>query len=208
MSVAVEIDMIFSPAEVDRLAELEAVIERGKQTFIEVGAGLAEIRDGRLYRESHGTFESYCRERWAFTPQHAGRLMMASEVVRAVEPIGSIPANEAQARALAPLLEDPEALREAWAEASADGEPTAARIKEIVGRVGGRDLVEVRRPPDPYATTKIVLAQVKELGRLGTLWWMVDEFNVPPSKAKVELDRVDDAIRFLNAIRDRLSESA
>ncbi len=31
-----------------RLAELETVIERGQQTFIEVGLALTEIRESRL----------------------------------------------------------------------------------------------------------------------------------------------------------------
>lgn len=39
------------------LEENEAIIERGLATFVEVGTALAEIRDNRLYRESHGTFE-------------------------------------------------------------------------------------------------------------------------------------------------------
>ena len=51
----------------DRLAECEAVIERGQQTFIEVGQALMEIRDSRLYRETHATFEAYCNERWGWT---------------------------------------------------------------------------------------------------------------------------------------------
>jgi hypothetical protein len=38
------------PAERGRLAELEQVVERGLQTFVEVGLALTEIRDSRLYR--------------------------------------------------------------------------------------------------------------------------------------------------------------
>lgn len=33
-----------------RLEELEATIERGLTTFVEVGLALLEIRDSRLYR--------------------------------------------------------------------------------------------------------------------------------------------------------------
>ena len=36
--------------EETRKAQLEATIERGMQTFVEVGLALMEIRDGRLYR--------------------------------------------------------------------------------------------------------------------------------------------------------------
>lgn len=49
-------------ADTERLKELESVIERGTKTFIEVGYALAEIRDQRLYRQTHATFESVlCR---------------------------------------------------------------------------------------------------------------------------------------------------
>lgn len=45
------------------LTQNEAVIERGRRAFVEVGTALAQIRDSRLYRQSHDTFEAYCRER-------------------------------------------------------------------------------------------------------------------------------------------------
>jgi hypothetical protein len=38
-------------------------IDGGIKTFIEVGSALLEIRDDRLYRESYGTFDDYCRVR-------------------------------------------------------------------------------------------------------------------------------------------------
>jgi hypothetical protein len=31
------------------------------------GTALLEVRDRRLYRETHATFEDYCRERWRFS---------------------------------------------------------------------------------------------------------------------------------------------
>jgi hypothetical protein len=86
-------------AEAQRLAELEVVIERGLQTFVEVGNALAEVRDKRLYRQTHRTFELYCRERWGFSRQHAYRQMYAARLV-SMSPTGDIPATERQARAL------------------------------------------------------------------------------------------------------------
>jgi hypothetical protein len=61
---------VLAPDESQRLAELEAVVERGLTTFIEVGEALREIRDARLYKASHGTFEAYLRERWAISRGH------------------------------------------------------------------------------------------------------------------------------------------
>lgn len=56
------------------------LIERGLTTFVEVGEALLEIRESRLYRETHATFEAYCQSRWAWSGDHAKRLMNAAEV--------------------------------------------------------------------------------------------------------------------------------
>lgn len=93
------------------LPELEGVIGRGLATFVEVGTALAEIRERRLYRDSHGDFDSYCRERWGFGRSYADRQIAAARVVaelpagnqpsgstEPLTPMGVIPANERQAR--------------------------------------------------------------------------------------------------------------
>ena len=53
--------------EAAELAECEERIGRGLATFVEVGEALTRVRDGRLYRTSHRTFEAYLRERWDMT---------------------------------------------------------------------------------------------------------------------------------------------
>jgi hypothetical protein len=98
---------------VSRLAELEAVIEKGLPMFVEVGKALAEIRDDGLYKPPYDTFEDYCHERWGLSRGHAYRQMEAAEVAAVLSPIGDIP-NEAQAREFVPLLADPEAMREVY----------------------------------------------------------------------------------------------
>jgi phage N-6-adenine-methyltransferase len=120
------------PQERDRLADLERVIERGQQTFIEVGNALLEIRKNRLYRETHSSFESYCRERWGMRHQNADRLIRSVEVAEILNPMGFTAPNERQARELVPLLNEPEKLREAWSEASSNGKTTAASVREVV----------------------------------------------------------------------------
>jgi hypothetical protein len=112
---------------------LEAVVERGLQTFVAVGNALREIRDLRLYRESHGSFEDYCRERWQFSRQRAGQLIEAAAVSTMVD----VP-NERQARELAPLLRDDEAeVVDAWRELRDEygaENVTAKKIRGIVRR--------------------------------------------------------------------------
>jgi hypothetical protein len=123
------------PEERERLSVLEGVVKSGLQTFVEVGLALAEIRDRRLYRQTHATFETYLDERWSMSRSRGYRLIDGARVAQLVSPIGDI-ANEAQARELVPLLDQPEELTEAWEEAMhvSNGKPTAATITESVKR--------------------------------------------------------------------------
>lgn len=129
------------------LEELESIIERGLETFVEVGQALLEIRDGRKYRErKFMTFEDYCKERWGFRRETADRYIRSAEVVAVINPIGLVPpSNDAQARELAPLLDDPRILTEAWTEvqerAAAEDKPvTAALVREVVEQKRGMDV--------------------------------------------------------------------
>jgi hypothetical protein len=114
------------------LADCEAVIERGLTTFVEVGEALATIRDARLYKDTHGTFEDYCRERWGFSRRHSNRLIEAAEVVGILGPIGPTVTNEGQARALGQVVRDlgADAAAEVLEQVAATGIVTATRITE------------------------------------------------------------------------------
>lgn len=115
--------------EVSRLHELESVIERGLETFVKVGNALKEIRDSRLYRESHPDFEGYCRERWDMTKTYANYQIRAAEVTTIVAV-----SNEGQARELAPFIEEPETVQAIYAKAESlaeNGHPTARDIREV-----------------------------------------------------------------------------
>lgn len=131
------------------LASCEKVIAEGLTTFIEVGNALITIRDQRLYRKRFDTFEAYCHQRWSMSRRHANRLIEAAEVVGALGPIGPNPTNEAQARALAPLKDDPEKMAEVIVTVTekTNGSPTAAAIKEAVDEVlaSAADAAESRR---------------------------------------------------------------
>ena len=102
-----------STSEATSLAELEQVIERGQKVFVDVGSALSAIREQRLYRATHATFEQYCKDRWKFGRSYASRLIESSKTVEALLPIGNIlPATETQVR---PLLQFPvEARLEVW----------------------------------------------------------------------------------------------
>jgi hypothetical protein len=80
----------------DRLAELEGVIEQSKEAMVEACLALKSIHDEGLFRQSHGTFEAYCRERWGFTRQRGYQLLsLARAMTTAVD---TPPRNEWQHR--------------------------------------------------------------------------------------------------------------
>ncbi|MCC3409501.1 MAG: hypothetical protein JGK17_28900 [Microcoleus sp. PH2017_10_PVI_O_A] len=119
-----------------RLQELESIVEHGLQTFYEVGKALDEIREQKLYRESHKSFETYCRDKWGIARQTAHRFIAAAQVIENLTPIGvKIPTKENQVRPLAGL---PRELQlEIWQEAlesSPNGMPTGAAVQRLVDR--------------------------------------------------------------------------
>lgn len=123
--------------EETRKAQLEATIERGLQTFVEVGLALMEIREAALYRPAQ-TFEEYCRDRFGMERAHAYRLIDAAVVVENVSNWRQIkaPANEAQARPLTAL--EPDQQREAWErvlETAPNGKITAALVTQAAKEI-------------------------------------------------------------------------
>jgi hypothetical protein len=135
------------------LEELEGIIARGLATFIEVGRALLEIQSRRLYLQAgYRSFAVYVTERWDLSEAHAYRQIEAAKVIDILSPIGetSLPANEAQARELAPLVTDPDAVRAVWAEIGATGERVTARV--IRGRVAQR-LGRVSKKQDRSSAT-------------------------------------------------------
>ncbi|WP_313934928.1 hypothetical protein [Nostoc sp. FACHB-280] len=75
--VAIEVPELTEQEQSDRL-HLERKVERA---FFEAGKALAELRDRRLYRSTHKTFEEYCKDRFGFERRHPYRLIEAAIVV-------------------------------------------------------------------------------------------------------------------------------
>lgn len=139
-----------------KLGDLEIIIERGMQTFVEVGAALMQIREQRLYRATYSSFEDYCQERWGWSSSRARQLIGATEVVRQFESVtpGNTPVVERHARELVSVEPEarPEVYAEAQADAAAEGTPLATRhIREAKKR---REAPPPRAPePEPNTGT-------------------------------------------------------
>lgn len=119
--------------ERSQLRRAERTIRKGLRTFVQVGEALLTIRDARLYRDTHATFEAYCADRWAISKTHGNRLIQAAAVMREL-PAEDAPTSERQARELAPLLDRPGVMRRAWATVMhrTGGKPTAQAVRDVV----------------------------------------------------------------------------
>src|SRR4030095_489748 len=122
--------------EHSELAQYEAVIQRGFETFVEVGNALMAIREAKLYRQTHKNFEDYCQERWGMYKRNANLYIAAAKVIHNLE-MGSVdpilPEIERHARPLAVL--EPQQQREAWQkvlDTAPNGKITASHVQSIV----------------------------------------------------------------------------
>lgn len=122
--------------EQQELEDQERIIEQGMQTFWQVGQALKTVRDKRLYRDQHQTFDQYCQTRWGLGRQYAYRMIEGAGVVQDLSPISDtmLPANEAQVRPLT-RLKDPEDRRTVWRAVLAEALQTpitAALVRRVV----------------------------------------------------------------------------
>jgi hypothetical protein len=116
-----------TPDEVVLLTACEQTIADGMESFKSVGRALVKVRDSRLYRATHATFEDYCRERWQMDRTYAHRIIEGAKLAEEMLPIGNIP-TESAARELAKV--EPEHRAEVLQAAAASGKVTAKSIRE------------------------------------------------------------------------------
>ena len=150
---------------VSELAECEAVIERGLQTFVDVGNALMRIRDGRLYGALYDTFEEYCRDRWDMSRSYAHRMIDAAVTTGNLLPIGNIPKSESVIRPITSL--PPDMQQRIWQEVTegvSNGRVTAAIVQDAVNKyrykeatiapaLSGKYRVLYADPPWAYGNT-------------------------------------------------------
>ena len=184
----VEIPELTEEEQRDRL-HLERKVERA---FFEAGKALAELRDRRLYRSTHSTFEEYCKDRFGFERRHPYRLIEAAGVVDNLilcpnwtqNQIGDdpatvhsaqlqiLPTSEGQVRPMTKL--EPQKQQEVWQQAVelAGGKvPTGRIVKDVVQRIMERTQI-----PNTYQIGEVCQIIVKdnpELRGRGGCWCIV-----------------------------------
>jgi hypothetical protein len=128
-------DGSLTPREAGDLATCEAALDSLRVAFWAAGKALQVIRDARLYRDTHGTFEDYLAERWDMSRAQAYRLIDAWPLAERLSPMGDR-LNERQVRELLPVASDhghdaAAVVYQAIADAR-DGQVTAALLHNAV----------------------------------------------------------------------------
>ncbi|MBR8832530.1 MAG: hypothetical protein DSM106950_00415 [Stigonema ocellatum SAG 48.90 = DSM 106950] len=148
---------------------LERQVEKA---FYLAGIALQELRDKRLYRFSHKTFEEYCRDRFGHSRQKSNYLIAAAGVFEnlttnccqnlptkdlTTNRLQILPTNEGQVRSLTKL--EPALQRQVWQQAvqEAGGMPSGRIVKDIVQRITQRTKV-----PNPYRVGEVCQFVVKD----------------------------------------------
>ena len=124
-------------------ARCEEKVDRGLQAtaaVLEAGKALKTLKDGDLWRDTHDSWEAYCRDRFKLTTRRALQLIEFAGMMAVYEnTIGTSgsdePLSERSLRPLSGLDEATmaEALREA-SEESGGGSPTPKAIKKAASR--------------------------------------------------------------------------
>ena len=157
------------------LLHLERKVERA---FYEAGMALMELRDRRLYRSTHATFEEYCRSRFNFTRQAANYLIAGASVFEILTTNGcqKLPTAERQVRPISSL--SPEEQVDCWQQAVAEAGnqvPSSRIVKEVVQRIKDKT-----QPPIPFQVGEVCFLIAKdnpELKGQGGCWCIVSEIH-------------------------------
>ena len=166
----------FPPLTEDEERDLLRLERKVERAFFEAGLSLREIRDRRLYRNSHATFEEYCKERFNFTRQAANYLIAGASVFETLTTNGCqiLPTAERQVRPITSLDESEQV--EAWSTAVAEaGErvPSSRIVKEVVQRIKQKEQVPI--PFQVGEICQIVAKDNPELRGKSGCWCIVHE---------------------------------
>jgi hypothetical protein len=92
-----------TPAEETEFQECEAIVREGWAHVARVGEALVRIRDKKLFKNEHPSFELYCRERWGFGRAQACRYIAAGDIQRSLAAVPGMPVPECEAQ-IRPLI--------------------------------------------------------------------------------------------------------
>ncbi|MGL4881179.1 MAG: hypothetical protein ACRC8K_08950, partial [Waterburya sp.] len=169
------IDPLTVSEESDRNS-LERKVERA---FYEAGMALMELRDRRLYRSTHNTFEEYCRDRFDYTRRRPYQLIEAAQIYdnlsgKCVKFLHILPTREGQVQPLSKLERESQPLAWETAVEEAGGKvPTGRIVKDVVQRIK-----DETSAPVPFRVGEVCQIMAKdnpELRGKSGCWCIVSE---------------------------------
>ena len=123
------------------LEKLEDKVRRGLASFVETGRALQQIEEKRGYiLRNYATFAEYCEGEFHFSLRQGQRLMIAADTAAKVEKVvGEAPRNEASARVLNPIANEPKLVEKVAAQLKKSGKTiataTAEKLQEVVDKI-------------------------------------------------------------------------
>lgn len=138
---------------------LEKLVDRA---FYSAGKALQTLRDKKLYRSTHKTFEEYCFSRFNYNSSRTYQLMDAADVVDNLKKVPQIvevlPTAEGQVRPLVKLDFDTRRLAWKLAVEEVNGKvPPGRVVKDIVDKIRSRTKL-----PNPYRVGEVCLILPKD----------------------------------------------
>lgn len=146
------------PTERKRLKELEGVVQRSIKAFVDVGQALQEIRDSRLYRQTHKTFEDYLEDRWGMKRRTGYAYIAGASVALNVPTSAQIPLSKSVE--LARL--EPEEQRRIVVEAPVEDLTVAEVRREVRKVVQGREPDQLKALVDAHNVTSMKIEALWE----------------------------------------------
>ncbi|MEH2268040.1 MAG: hypothetical protein V7K68_06345 [Nostoc sp.] len=173
---AVEVTELTQEEQSDRL-HLERKVERA---FFEAGKALTELRDRRLYRSTHKTFDEYCLDRFGYNRSRSYQLVDAAVVVDNLQKcpqfVDILPTAEGQVRPMTKL--EPQEQQEVWlraVEVAGGKVPTGRIVKDVVQRIMER--TQVPNTSQIGEVCQIVVKDNPELRGKSGYWGIVSVVN-------------------------------
>lgn len=186
----------FTAQDSDTLMVHESIIGKGIDTFVEVGASLAAIRDAGLYRKYSPTFEGYVKVRWNFTKQRAYQLIQASDFRTKLVDRNAMANRLTTERATREMMKvPPDMVAEVLEVVLVDGEPTAERIIKVREKIAPKKDAKVTAKKKPAIQIK---AAIKAAERWSAFLNACDVKEIPNDQRKSLIKTNGEFIKILN----------
>lgn len=169
----------------DRL-HLERLVEH---SFYEAGKALRDLRDRKLFRSTHSSWESYCQERFGFSHQNGNKKVAAANVVDVLVVNGCdiLPSSVEQAYPLS-RLKDERQIVDAWTSLTQEGKrPSGPVVRNVVAEICDRQAArgEYHNPWQVGNICQIMKKGDGTLAKYDGSWGIVTEVKTRQCVVKV-----------------------